>query len=666
MAGPRELIVKDAGGVLSDLDLLNPSGYFMSEAARGSYDPDQVYLENPAVSDEAILPVSFDVLGATGNATSVLKQDLHRRLRRARQYWTTRWQKAPLYLQVRHAVEDNRRYAILKGVEAIDDGDDWDVLLEVSGILQSVAVNLKREHPWRGEVPGVLPTAKVLTKVNGSADQQENVVTVLGSTGAGDSPTHLYHYDATAGPGWSSNLIGSTNVAILPAAPAVGDRIYIGWDTRPGFHVVLPIGTAMDGAGLTWAVKASRAGALQSLAYGSEYSVYPNPGVSLVAMFETAAEWMFNAKPGSTWEKQASGPAGAITAYWLVLEITALTSVTTVPKLHASETVYGPKRNYVELPAAGTAGDAPPRMMVRAKMPWGDGAAPGIAGLSEIIMGAMANPGSFESVLNLHQYELPSGWAYATGTDAAEGDDVRLPSGRRTGIAFSDTAWASRAQLTGTAKLSAYNRTFHVYLISEQSGGAVADCETKVRAYLGGTGAQNPYVECQPVATRAFDSGYVISDMGEMTFFTDTVYADYVTADIIFQVWARRVTGTSTLRLSRLVFIPISEFTSRAWIDTPLASAHMLGSMMLDQDFGVLFDRTPKYLYLGSGYVPAGKWNRSATIKRIEPATQYRLYFLVGHYASTFGTGPLFANAGSALVVSLFAVNSYLSLRGNA
>jgi len=662
MAGPREFLIKDAAAVLADPRSLNLSGLYLSDAPGGRLSEDQIQVDNPVASDEALMPIGFDVLGATGNATGVLRQDMWKRIRAAKQYWNTRWQRSPIYLQVRHLVEDNRRYAILKGAESGDEKDDWDVMYEVSGILDSVGLNLKREHPWRGDPPGVLPAAKVLTKVDGSVNKAEEPITALGSQGTGDAPSHLYNFDSSLAT-FSANLIAGTSINLFKAAgetPAAGDILYIGWATRPGFHAVIPVVTA----GVFTAdivPEAFISAAWTTLVWGSTFTAYPFAS-SEDGLFKSAGQWLLSFAPGINWQTTA---INGVTAYWVRLRLNTVTSWGTQPVSHGSETPYGPRKNYLEVPAAVTAGDAPPRLMIRAQAPSG-GATPGIGGLSSLIIGAMKSPGSFESVLNLHQFELPSGWAVAMGTDTAEANDTRAPSARVATTTFVTTTMETRVTLTGTSKLASFPGTFQMFLIAEQTAGAVGDVNVRARAYLGGTGAGNLYRETLSVPFRSVALGFEILDMGRMTLFTDTVGADSLTADLIFQIRAERVAGASNLKFSRLVLIPLDHFFCRAWHDGTLNGAHLIGSSQLDLDYQMLFDRTKRYDYQGGNLIPSSNWSRSSSIRRMEAASQYRLYFLLGHYASAFGSGPLMASAGAAIMASFYATNSYLTLRGNA
>jgi len=664
----RVFKIIDSGGVIagtSGISFIDPDTIIGTKGGLNhpSLSAEQIDMEN-SLASEAGESLKLNLYGSSHDNAASQYQTLKKMLRKARKFWSSQWQTAPVYLEVKHANETGTRYAIVKGARGISLPDLFDAPFEVDARIDAFGLDMVREHPWRGSVPGTLPTPVTLTKVSGTANATETHLTNLGSTGTGDAVSHIFNYDSSL-TAFSTNQVAATGItlwSVSGSTPAAGDILYLGFATRPGFDVVIPLATAgVFSADVIVEAYISAAWTAQTL--GTNFWFYPAlTSADQDNVYKTTGENVISFAPGANWQTVA---INGVTAYWVRLRLNTVSSWTTTPVSHASQIPYTERRNYFDISSSVVAGDAPPRMNVRLKAPTsGVVATPNANRLSAIFCGAKAGT-SFESILNLHQYELPSGWSVAMGTDTTEAADTRAPSARRAACSFgTSTSMVARVTLTGTSKWSVYQGTCRVFLICEQTSGDEGETQVKVRALQGGSGATNPYIDTKTVKLQGVDLGYELVDLGNISIAPDVVSADSLSDDLILQVFAERLSGAGTLRFSRLALIPIDVFFFKAWMDNSNATLHLLSDEALDVDFSVLADRTQKYRRSGANYVPGPKWFRSASARRVEPATQYRFHCLMGHYSTTFGTPPLLVTAGSHLAVSVYSVNSYEAIRG--
>jgi len=663
----RVLKIIDSGGVIAGtagISLIDPATIIGTKGGLNnlSLSADQIDMETPA--NEVGENLKLNLYGSSQNNAASQYQTLKKMMRKARKFFSTQHQTEPVYLQAQHANETSARYAIVKGARGISLPDLFDAPFEVDARIDAFGLDMVREHPWRGSVPGTLPTPLTLTKTNGTADLTEVHLVNLGSTGTGDALSHIFNFDTSLS-AWSTNQVAATGItlwAVSGSTPAAGDILYLGFATRPGFNAVIPLATA-GAFSADVVVEAYISAAWTALTLGTDFWFYPAlTSADQDNVYKTTGENVISFAPGANWGTVA---INGVTAYWVRVRLNTVASWTTTPVSHASQIPYTQRRNYFDASASVIGGDAPPRLMPRFKAPTsGAVVTPNPNRISAIFCGAKAGT-AFESILNLHQYELPSGWAVAMGTDTAEEADLRAPSARRATCAFTTaTAMTARVTLTGTAKWASFVGTYRVLLLCEQTAGDAGDTQVKARFLQGGSGATNPYLDTKTVALQGVALGYELVDLGNISISPDTVSADTLADDLLIQVFSERIAGSASVRFSRIVLIPVDVFFFKAWMDNANGTLHLLSDEALDVDFGVLSDRTQKYRRSGSSYVPGPKWFRSASIRRVEPATQYRFYCLIGHYPTTFGTGPLLVSPGTHLALSLYAVNSYLALRG--
>ena len=162
-------------------------------------------------------------------------QELRRLLEKAVQFWTTRWQNEVVYIETRGICETETRYSIIFNYSTPNDDnpfgdpynsstlfDEWSLTLEHGEWLENeptvgVAIETSAEQDYNGTTYGRSATSSNEVYVS----SRQNMANI----------TNAYHFDVSLG-NWSANLIGAAKpVNLWPAAPAVGDQLYLGCDT---------------------------------------------------------------------------------------------------------------------------------------------------------------------------------------------------------------------------------------------------------------------------------------------------------------------------------------------------------------------------------------------------------------------------------------------------
>jgi hypothetical protein len=385
--------------------------------------------------------------------------------------------------------------------------------------------------------------------------------------------------------------------------------------------------------------------------------------------FKTQGEWVLSLNPSRTWTSVAVNGA---TKYWLRLYLNAVSAWTTTPVTHATETMYTLNKPYLSLTSDNIGGDTFPRVLLRFNAPSGGATTPGLGTTSRVIFGAKSrNLTKFQSHLNLGNAGNSSDWANTYDTDTTSTANTEAGVGVSANCAFTAVATQlARVTLTGTAVFDDYAGQYRVFVIAEQVGGSAGDVEIKARFLAGGSAAGSPYVDTPEVATLGADKGWEAVDLGIVQIpFGPLVSADSLGIDLVAQVFAERVSGSSTLKLDRLILIPVDEWScevdDNAKRDTTSGGTALRGNTALDVDFDVLADRSLRYKIVSGTLYPTLAWNRSSAMPRLEPGRAYRIYWMLLHYPTAFGTGPLICDPGAHLSVSFYAVDGYNTLRGS-
>jgi hypothetical protein len=453
---------------------------------------------------------------------------------------------------------------------------------------------------------------------------------------------------------------------VAGSVPAAGDIYYLGREVLPFLNIIIPIATAgvYNCDIVVEYGKGGGAPVWTALTDGVNYTRFPTgPDDDLFKIANT--EYSLNILPPSDF---ALCTVNGISAFWIRVRINAFTAWTTTP-ITQTQPEYNSGRNYIEIPNTSILGDANALSLMRLYSPTGGGTSPSMGTISRIIAGMKSNNTIFMPGLSFGTGGVPAGWATVYGTDTAAAADVQATFNSRGHVTFAtNTALVARATLTGTGKVSDWRGRYKAYIRVQQIGGANGDCRVQLRTMIGGSAAGYPLVDNETIALQSHDLGWELVELTPNSFvnipFAETEYVDVLTNDLIFIIRAERVAGVSELRLCDLILIPIDEWFMELRdpiSDVTSGGSALRGDTTLDVDGGVIGDRALKYIGPGASGIlyPAEYWLRSGENLQLRPQTKSRIFFLMAHYPTTFGTGPLIGSLGMQLFVSIYPRNRY-------
>lgn len=651
----------DGEGVLSTISFITPSGIFIADVDANELDESQIILQDEVAGGRVLETLKVNLYGSSQDNAASQRQALTKMLRKAWQFWNTSWQRYPVYIKAQHTNETNPRYSIVYGPRKIVESATWKSRFEVDAVMDNMSIHFLREHPWRGAVPNAIPTALTLNKQTWDVDKTVSFLRRFRTT---QSLTHIYSYDVS-GPTFSANLVSSNSIPLFSVSgstPAAGDMIYFGFNVRPNHQIVIPIGTAGSfTADIVWEYWNGSAWT-DIASVGLFY-----PGWDPDAMFKATGNHVVG-YPG--WANWAATTINSVSALWIRARLNSVTTWTTTPVTPANEKIFVPMETYFELENTRIAGDSPPRVAFRFRAMGLKWAGVGPMTHSRILIGAKSrNLSKFTSCLLATDQGLTGDWARTLGTDTTETGSNALPECEYARCSFSTQAdWAERFEWYGTGVGDDYHGTYKLFLIGKQNGASVGSVGARLDFYLGGDNVYYPLYRTEPKYTRAYDKTWEVLDFGLMTLpFTRIVSSETVGAtDLVIKLFLKRLSGSSTFDPVALVLLPIDEW--HVTLDDGLrdlvnASSVMKSGHNLLADMGVVARKSTLSI---DGPGPVSGWKMSTGKISIQPATKYRFYVLDMHYDETVGylEGPLFCSLPDALLVEMYASNSYTSIRG--
>lgn len=608
----------------------------------------------------------FALKGSSQNNVAAQLQSLIKLARKAKEFQASIFRTKHIYLKQQAKNESNARFALVYEIRGIQSIDPFTTALESSvQAIGTFSMTIVREHPWRSAAPGSLGSALILDPSDGTG--APTLVHVANFRDDEDVDS-IYVDDGGA---FGSNVASTAAFDMFPSAPAANDALYVG-SAAPWKHVVFNVGTAAlwdvvvaveywDGTSFT----------NTATVQGEQWTSFnKTKGLHAVSdLFDTAGQWAFNWFPPSNW---ATTSVNSQTKYWVRFRLSTVTSSTDAPT-HVTVEPYSQSSPHVAIPAATIKGDSPPLFNIRMYSPDGGTGSPTKATISRVLIGAKSrNLSTFVSHLNAGGDDNPANWAVTDSVDGTSAANVAAPGGKHVAIDFSsDATMISRVQFAGTDLMDDWVGEYLVMVRAQQVGGSAGDLKVMVRAFLGGSSAYDTHIDTRQEKTRGADQGFEVIDVGLLRIpFTRAFNSDDLgSTDLVLQVHTSRTTGTSTLQVADLILLPVDEGV--VGIDDPVsdttsgASALRSGSV-LDLDPGVIADRTLKYGYIGGDLIPMEAWarmNRPIPFENLGADT--RLYFVMLHYPTTWGSEPLVATLGQHLAVELYGHQRYSILRGS-
>lgn len=585
-------------------------------------------------------------------------------LRKAWRYHNDPRYSKPVYLEWKTDDETGTRRATVYDSPEMALPDLLNDPFAFADLIARVGLRMTRSV-WRSGTPGVKGTAVTLTASDGPATPE--IVHI-----ANHQDNHAISVIKSWNGGYSANLI-ATAAHDLFATPQNGDIYYIG-STEPVFHVVWNIGTAGEYDALTVTYEYSNGAAgWPDMTLGDDLSLYPD-----IDPWNQTGQVVLNWAGATDW---AAENVDGDTIFWIRLRITAATNLTVSPA-NAADVVYNQRKPYIEIPSTALKGNVSPFLMFRYRSPAGGDDNPEMTTVSRLIMGSKSRGlAKFQSHLNCGGDGNPADWTVSVSDppckDASIVADETCPGGDRVQVSFaSDETMVTRVQLTGANILDSWVGLYRVFLRCQQVGGDPGDIEVRLRTFINAADDYAPKIDSpDDVALKGVDNGFEIIDLFPNAVlqlpFTAIVDADDLTnADLIFHIQAKRTTGSATLQVIDLILIPADEYCTA--LADPLSdeltgNSALRGLTILDDDSGVIADRTVKQLIEGSYVYPAETWGRRGGPPLLEPSLQTRIYFLFCHYPSggDWGDEPLIGTLGMHLAFELFAHNAWLFMRGS-
>lgn len=412
-------------------------------------------------------------------------QNLLRLLLKARAYWLSDWQNEPVYLKARSQKETNERYCLLHNFSFPELGDVYnqpffDVVARIVA-MDKITLTIERGH-WGSSAPGsgtaVYASAvetfngRGLGTVDSNGDREVTTSGVYLSNKCNVANlTHIFHYDDSTTT-FSSNLLdASLPFKLFPDPAGVDDIIYFGVDTSvtdsgPFTDLVFDIGTAAAGTyTLTWLY--SITGDVSTLTVQDNTNNFTNTGLQSVHWIEP-----FDFVP-----LEVNG----VTAYWVACQITAFTSMGTVPQ-QRNRNIYSTPWAYAEVQAADIEGDIPALLQIQA-LNVGDrdgifGSQPDmyhnrlLVGLRSVDRGE-----NFRPFINLSTEQNPDGITVSGAGDGEPLAQVCTPTGQALfwNAASTYTEFANRSVITFDSSIGPeYYGTYHAFVRAGYNDGTDA------------------------------------------------------------------------------------------------------------------------------------------------------------------------------------------------
>jgi hypothetical protein len=557
--------------------------------------------------------------------------------------------------------------------------------------MAGVQLKLIREHPWRHLPAGQLGTpnadttthgrpAATLGASNGPADPV--LVWVANFRDDGDV-THIYHYDDSTAT-FSANLISAADgTALWPAAPAAADLHYAGSTDIAFKHVCYGLKL---GADINWDTKLQywSGAAWTDMTLGTEYTINRVDNGEVVDdddFFATEDGGIFaiNLFPDlmTGWAKTV---INAVNAYWIRINIVAVTSTTVIPQKDGA-TIYAQRSNYVEVPAASIKGDSWPIACIRGWAPSGGDEHPDKPNISRVLIGAKSDSedgkvdlDNFEPMLNCGNQDNPGAWTVLYDTDSAAAADIGYPGGFKATTSFAtDGTLLVRLKFTGVGVAPSYRGEYRVFVGFKQIGGVAGDVSLSARVFNGEELDFDPHTDLLLYSSLSHDLGIEVADLGLIQLPRSRTYDNdpYTPVNVALHLLAERAGGsTATLEWAWVYLWPVQD--GSVGIDDPVTdsnrgSSALRGGSYFELDNGCVANRTVKFQHHGNNEISPSeeyaRFDRPIEFRNLGKRT--RLYFLMEHYTSEgWATEPLIASLGVALAVEVFFHYRYLMLRG--
>lgn len=602
---------------------------------------------------------TLNMKGRDGDALARTLQDFHRLLIKAVEYWSTKQQKEPVWIEARAQHETNVRYAHIVSFQTEKDNNpfaqpyfaaksyrrNFDLGIEHKDWLanfpgDSDCVQVSGTQAWEGSTFG--RTATCLDEVY--VANKHNVAQL----------THIFVDDGGV---FGGNLIGAAlPFNLLPAVPANNDAVYFGIDTTVGdsgpfCSLVFDIGTVAVTAQTQWE---SWNGAAWVL-LGTQDNTDGAGGIS--DAFEVAGVNSVHWEHPAAWVTVA---VNGVTGYWVRLRVVVAGGGAVGPT-QQNRDVYSIVWPHVDIAAAQVIGDF--EALARTVIVNQSGGSVSL-GANRIIVGlrSLWRGANFSPYINLSDEQNNGGITVTPSGTGAFSNNVETPTGRQVTLTNPGAAWATVITIVFDTTLAPqYRGKFHAYLRGEQTSGAAGDIELRLRSRMGNVTGYSRLAK-KVVSFGVVGTDDVVLDFGAINIPPTDNLADGDIAESRLNIEAFG-DGVADCNLYDLILMPVDE-----WIGDYSDIDHLTtwdNDFELDID-GVAYPKNTKRALIR--LVATGAVNdiyeANATTPILQANTAQRLWFFIIRDlvpATPYDTSE-FEVAGSVLE---YANARYLSARGD-
>jgi len=383
--------------------------------------------------------------------------------------------------------------------------------------------------------------------------------------------TDVYVSDGGA---FGVNLIGAVPpYNLLPAVPAVDDRVYFGIDTTlantgPFSSLVFDLSVAQDDLTITW--QYSRGAGVWSTLTVTDHTDTIEP---LDTTGVNSVHWV----PPANW---ATDTVNLVTGYWVRANVSAV-GVAPSPPVQQNRDVYTIIWPYIELAATEISGDLPAFMQYKI-FNQSYGSSVGVLETNRIFVGlrSYSRGSSFTAYLNVSDEQNPTGITVSLGGSVTYSNVTTSPTGRRAEYspAVAEVS-ASRVLFQLSSAIAPdYYGEYHAFIRGAQVGGALGDIGVSLRLE---TGTVVTPVEIWETDEKYFETtadvgDFQLLDMGLVKIPSDAINADDTFSLLLLRILASNTNATAPpdAYFHDLILIPIDEWAG---------------------DFSGQFDITPSY-----------------------------------------------------------------------
>lgn len=491
-------------------------------------------------------------------------------------YWTNDWQTEMVWIEMCPEYQDNSQYAIIMDWNIPGLDEIFTAPFAFSGGIEDI--NLIVEHGiWLENAPGV-GTDIELQSANTDIEQTTAEKSIWVNNYWKNAPlTHLFVYDASI-PAFSANQIGIDAVTLFPAAPAVGDILYVGrTSAAPGSpfdNLIWNIGTAQVGLTIVREIWTGAAW----VAWPAAFSFEDDTDGGAQAFTLTGRNSMAFDPPwvATVWTPTA---INGVTAYWIRWRITVVAGGAISPV--TSESVYTNEWPYLDVPADQIAGTYSALLRLEN---WKrdlcniDEDAVGIEALiTKVLVGvrSISRGSSFIAYLPAYTSQLPAGFTFTIVAPAISQAGINVPAGNycywNPGAALTQgfCYWIIASPIAET-----YSGSYRVFLRGRETGIA-GSIGIRLQFRMGGS--SSPFYITDWV--YGFTLKDEILDFGIVNISKSPTFDAYVSS-IQIRVEGDCPAAGRTYSVYDLIMIPademIAEFTVSSGEDVTAADAKVL------------------------------------------------------------------------------------------